>query len=130
MTTKDLQKQTQGQPATEQQPMPTFTPRVDILDDDEKVTILADMPGINADTLDIDLDKNILTLQGEFQLEAPEGFEQNYAEYRSGNYERVFTLSNEIDRNNIDARMKNGVLTLVLPKSKEAQPRKISVTAG
>ena len=131
MTDKSLQKQPESKPAKkEQERMPTYAPRVDVVEGKEAVTITADMPGIDEKSVDIDLDRNILTLKGRFMLEAPEGFTRTYAEYDSGNYERVFTLSDEIDRGGIQATVKNGVLTLTLPKAKEAQPRKIAVKTG
>ena len=79
------------------------------------------------DSLDITLDQNILTIHG--LVEPPEfpGYSLNYAEYAVGDYRRVFALSNEIDREGIQATVKNGVLKLVLPKSKRAMPKTIAV---
>lgn len=131
MTDKTLQTRQATQPAKqEQETLPTFSPRVDIVEGQDGVTITADMPGIDEKSVDIDLDRNILTLRGKFMLEVPKGFQRTYAEYDSGNYERVFTLGEEIDRDGIQATVRNGVLTLALPKAKEAQPRKIAVKTG
>ncbi|MBN1955434.1 MAG: Hsp20/alpha crystallin family protein [Anaerolineae bacterium] len=106
-----------------------FIPRVDIYEMNDGVVIMADMPGIDENSLDISLEKNILTINGYVELEQPEGYELAYAEYRVGDYQRRFSLSNEIDQENIEAALKDGVLRLYLPK---AQPttRKIAVQAG
>lgn len=104
-----------------------FTPTTDICETKEQLVLLADMPGVKQDGVDITLEQNVLTIYG--HVEQPEfpGYSLNYAEYGIGSYKRVFALSNEIDREGIQASVKNGVLKLVLPKSKRAMPRKISV---
>jgi HSP20 family molecular chaperone IbpA len=105
-----------------------FVPRADIYETQEQLLVLADMPGVNEDGLDITLEQNILTIYGKVEPPQLNGFTLTYSEYGIGDYRRVFTLSNEIDRDGIQATLKNGVLKLVLPKSKRAMPRKISVT--
>ena len=106
---------------------PTFTPEVDIFETDQELTVVADMPGVKANALDIDLRENILTLAGEVQ--SPEGSDEVdvYREYRSGSYFRKFTLSEVIDQPKINAELRDGVLRLTLPKIAPATPRKISV---
>ncbi len=114
-------------PAEQIKPGPVFTPAVDIFETDHEITVLADMPGVKADNLTIDLRENTLTLFGET---APfEGAdEQNiFAEYEVGKYYRQFTLSEVIDQAKIDAKLKDGVLRLTLPKVEKASPRKITV---
>ena len=106
-----------------------FIPQTDIYEDENKVVVFADMPGVAEDKLDITLDKNILTLIGTVDNTPPEGYRLEYAEYAVGDYQRNFVLSNEIDRDKIEATMKNGVLKLVLPKAAAAKSRKISVRA-
>lgn len=105
----------------------TFVPRTDIYETENHLLLLADMPGVKQDSVDITLEQNILTIYG--CVEPPEypGYSLTYAEYNIGDYRRVFALSNEIDRNGIQASVKNGVLKLVLPKSKRAMPKKIAV---
>jgi len=109
---------------------PTFVPRVDICENDQTVVLTADMPGVDEKTINIDLDRNTLTIRGDFAPRAPEGYSLTYEEYRSGNYERMFTLGNEIDRDGIKATVRDGVLRLELPKSKAVQPKRITVQAG
>lgn len=107
-----------------------FVPRVDITETEREVRLTADMPGVDDKNVDIDLDRNVLTIRGKCAPEAPQGFSPAYREYLTGNYERAFTLSDEIDRDRIEAIVKNGVLRLTLPKAEEAQPKRISVKAG
>ncbi len=93
-----------------------FVPRVDIYETDETIVVVADMPGIDENSVDITLEKNVLTINGYVEPVQPENYSLAYAEYRVGDYERSFTLSNEIDQDNIEATLKDGVLTLHLPK--------------
>lgn len=108
-------------------PRKVFVPRTDIYESKDQLLLLADMPGVDQESVDITLERNILTISG--YVEPPEfkGHNLSYAEYGVGDYRRVFTLSNEIDRDGIQASVKHGVLKLVLPKSKQAQPKKIKV---
>lgn len=107
----------------------TFVPRVDIYEVDDTVVLVADMPGVDENSVDITLEKNILKINGFAHPQAPQDFEPAYAEYRYGNYERTFALSDEVDRDKIEATVKNGVLRLVMPKAEEAKTRKITVKA-
>jgi HSP20 family molecular chaperone IbpA len=109
---------------------PTFTPAVDIFETDQEITVLADMPGVKAKDLAIDLRENTLTLSGD--VESPEGAneEEVLREYRTGNYYRQFTLSEGIDQSKIEAALKDGVLRLRLPKVEAAVPRTIPVKTG
>lgn len=111
-------------------PGPIFTPAVDIFETDEQITVLADMPGVKANDLTIDLRDNILTLSGE--AAHPEGENEVYMvrEYETGTYLRQFSISEVIDQSKIDAEMKDGVLRLILPKVEPAKPRKIAVKTG
>lgn len=114
-------------PAEQTSAGPTFTPAVDIFETDQAVTLLADMPGVKAKDLNIDLRENILTLSGE--VESPEKTEEQdlFREYRTGKYFRQFTLSQVVDQAKIEAELKEGVLRLTLPKVEAATPRKIEV---
>jgi HSP20 family protein len=107
----------------------TFIPRTDILSAVDEITLLADMPGVDEHSLDITLDKNLLTIHGQVANQDLEGYKPVYSEYRVGDYERAFTLSDEIDRDKIEALLVNGVLQLKLIKSESAKARKIKVRA-
>ncbi len=109
---------------------PTFLPRVDIRETDDAVTLIADMPGVDDKSVNIDVERNTLTIHGDFNAQPPEGYSLTYQEYRVGNYEREFTLSDDVDRDNVEATVSNGVLRMRLPKAKQAQPRRIEVKAG
>lgn len=116
------------QNGTEQtRPNRVFVPRTDIYESQDHLLLLADMPGVKQDGVDITLEHNILTIYGCVEPPKIEEYNLTYAEYGIGDYRRVFTLSNEIDRDGIQASVKNGVLKLVLPKSKNAIPKKITV---
>lgn len=106
-----------------------FMPRTDIYETKDAIVVLADMPGVDEKSIDIMLEKNVLTLNGFVEPSTPTGLSLTYAEYAIGDYRRVFTLSNEVDREGISATVSNGVLRLVLPKSKQAEARKITVKA-
>jgi HSP20 family protein len=117
-------------PAEQTRPGVVFTPAVDIFETDKKITLLADMAGVKADSLSIDLHENVLSLNGD--VKSPEGANEVdvIMEYRTGKYYRQFTLSQVIDQNKIEAAMKDGVLRLSLPKVEAATPRTIAVTSG
>ena len=108
----------------------TFTPTVDIFETENEIILLADMPGVNAENLDINLNKDILTLSGEVESPEKENEVNILREYFTGRYFREFTLSDIIDQANIHAELKDGVLRLKLPKAEKAAPRKIKVKAA
>ena len=116
--------------AEQTKPGLVFTPAVDIFETEKEITLLADMPGVKAGDLNIDLDKNVLTLDGD--VKSPEGPEEIdiLREYRTGKYYRQFTLSQVIDQGKIGADVKDGVLRLRLPKVEAATPRKITVRSS
>jgi HSP20 family protein len=111
-------------------PGATFVPAVDILENDETIILIADMPGVKVENLDINLCQNVLTLTGE--TDSVEGKDETIIlqEYRTGRYVRQFSLSDVIDQANIKAELTDGILRLVLPKSEKAIPRKIAVKTG
>jgi HSP20 family protein len=106
-----------------------FVPRADIYETNEGITVLADMPGVDETSVDITLEKNVLTINGYVEYEAPEGYSLAFAEYDVGDYQRSFSLSNEIDQEKIEAQLKDGVLHLHLPKVSPTT-RKIAVKTG
>jgi HSP20 family protein len=106
-----------------------FVPRVDIYETNDAIAVIADMPGVDADSLEISLEQSVLTISGYVNDPQPEGYALAYAEYRTGDYVRSFTLSNQIDQSKIEAKVKDGVLRLHLPKV-EPTTKKISVSAG
>jgi HSP20 family protein len=106
-----------------------YTPQVDIIERKNDIIVYADMPGVDENSVDINLEKNVLSIFGKVENEGIADHNQAYTEYGIGNYERVFTLSDEIDRDRIQASAKNGVLKLVLPKTEAQKSRKITVKA-
>jgi HSP20 family protein len=109
---------------------PVLTPLVDIIERETALYLVADMPGVDESTLDIKVERNVLSLTGRVVAAAPEGREPLRTEFAGGEYARSFTLSNEIDQTGIEATLRDGVLHLTLPKAKEAKPRRIEVKAG
>ncbi len=107
-----------------------YMPRVDIFETGDAVVLLADMPGVREADVDITLEKNVLTIVGYVESGEAEGYSLAYSEYGEGDYERTFALSDEVDRNRIEAVMKNGVLRLTLPKAEEVKTRKIAVKSA
>jgi len=105
-------------------------PAVDIFEDGHGITVKADLPGVSRDRLDVQVDGNNLAIEGRAAIDMPEGMESLHADVRTTRFRRSFTLSNELDAGNISAEMKDGVLTLRLPKRAELKPRKIEVSVG
>ena len=110
--------------------MAVYRPPVDIFDTGEGVKLMLEMPGVGRDDVQIDLERRVLTIRGRGRSTSPEGYRRVYAEYGEGDYERVFTLSEDIDEAAIRAEMSNGVLTLTLPRAEAAKPKRIEVKAG
>jgi HSP20 family protein len=107
-----------------------FIPRADIYETENEISVIVDLPGVDKNSLEISLEKNILNINGYVSQEDPEGYSLAFAEYQIGDYERSFRLSNQIDQNKIDATLNDGVLKLRLPKAEAAKSRKIAVKAG
>ena len=120
-------KQEVTSPAEQTKPGVVFTPSVDIFENDRELTLLADLPGVTAENLTIDLRENTLTLTGEVEPFERANEEDILIEYEIGKYYRQFSLSNVIDQSKINANLTDGVLRLTLPKVEEAKPRKIEV---
>ena len=106
-----------------------FMPRADVYETKDTVELFADLPGVDEKSLDITLEKNVLSIRGVVTPTVPQGYTAAYAEYDEGDYHRSFTLADEIDRNGIQASIKNGVLQVTLNKAGPALARKIEVKA-
>ncbi len=130
-TVKEIQKKEAAAPegVERTRPRKVYTPAVDILERKDDIVVTADMPGVDEKTVDITLEKNVLTIYGMVEPHFPEGQRFALSEYGVGDYQRAFTLSGEVDRDRINASVKNGVLRLVLPKAAAARARKIEVIA-
>jgi len=110
-------------------PRPAFIPRADIYELNDEIVVVADMPGVDTDSVEVTLERDTLTINGYVKpLELP-GYTLAYAEYREGDYQRRFSVTDEIDQDRIEAKMKDGVLYLHLPKAVPAA-RRIAVKAG
>lgn len=111
-------------------PGPVYSPAVDIFENDSSITVLADMPGVKAQDLKIDLRESVLTLTG--RVTSPESPKESdvLREFQTGTFFRQFTLSETIDQAKIDAKLTDGVLRLELPKVEKARPRQIAVRTG
>jgi HSP20 family protein len=107
-----------------------YSPQVDIMEAPHGIVVMADMPGVDEKSVDITLEKNVLSIYGRVENVSFDRYSPLHAEYGTGDYERVFTLSDEVDREGIQASVKDGVLTLTLPKVAAAKTRKIAVTSG
>lgn len=118
-----------GVPSVPEQTRPgaVYSPAVDIFENDNAITVLADMPGVRADDLKIDLRESVLTLTG--RVTSADGAQETSVlrEYETGTFFRQFTLSETIDQSKIDAKLTDGVLRLELPKVDKARPRLITV---
>jgi HSP20 family molecular chaperone IbpA len=129
---KELQvreKQALDSPAEQTRPGLVFKPLVDIFETDKEIVVLADMPGVSAESLDVDLREDILTLTAEASSGRGEGEQDILSEFATGKFYRQFTLSEVIDQSKIEAKLDNGVLRLVLPKVEKAAPRKIQINS-
>lgn len=129
--TQDVEKQEVevAEGAERTRPGRAYVPRTDIYETEEALVLLADMPGVDQNTLDITLEKNVLSIRGQVEMQNPDNYNLAYAEYEVGDYERNFTLSDGIDTDNISASIKNGVLQINLPKAGPAKAKKINVSA-
>ncbi|HNY50631.1 MAG TPA: Hsp20/alpha crystallin family protein [Smithella sp.] len=130
MSEKDLQK-TENTAATERiRNVKTFLPRVDIYETTDALFLIADMPGVDEKTVDVELEKNILTITGRVENGRMKDYSLVFSEYEVGDYERTFTLSDEIDKDKIKATVRQGVLRLELPKAEKVKPKKIAIQAA
>src|SRR5271157_804767 len=130
-TQQELQVQQKREVESKQEatiPARVFVPATDIFETDEALTVIVEMPGVDKDKVDVKVENDVLIIEGWIDFSRYEGLQPVYTEYNIGNYARSFQLSNKIDQDRISAELRDGVMTLVLPKSERAKPRKISVS--
>jgi len=132
MTTQELTPKDKQELKDREQTRPgrTFVPDVDIAEDQQALWLWVDMPGVTPDEVEVEVHDNVLRIEGRVSLEGYDGLAPSHIEYNVGNYLRRFTLSNsrQFDRDQIGARLTNGVLEVKLPKVEAAKPRKIPVS--
>ena len=105
-------------------------PAVDVIEDANGITLYADLPGVPREKLNLHVEADTLTIEGDIALELPEGMEATHVEVTLPRYRRVFTLSKELDAGKVSAELNHGVLKLRIPKAEHAQPRRIQVAVG
>ena len=107
-----------------------YSPLTDIVETADEILVVADMPGIDEKCVDITLEKNVLTIYAYPPEETVEDYSLAFGEYGVGDFERKFVVSQEVDREKIEAKVKNGILTVHLPKAGPAKARKIAVNSN
>ncbi len=107
-----------------------MVPPVDVIEDKAGITLHADLPGVPKDKLNLHVDADTLTIEGEVSLGTPEGMESTHAEVNLPRYRRTFTLSRELDADKVSAEFANGVLKLRIPKAEHALPRRIEISVA
>lgn len=107
---------------------PALTPPVDVIEDASGITLFADLPGVPKDKLNLQLDTDNLTIEGEVAIDAPQDMQSSHAEIKVPRYRRSFALSKELDAENAVAEFSHGVLKLRIPKAEHAQPKKIQIS--
>lgn len=121
----------QGAPETERtRPRRMFRPNVDIRETPQAIELYADMPGVDQRSTEVTLESGVLTIRGRVDWQTPGTHRPLVREFEIGDYERVFTLSDEVDQSQIEATVKNGVLRLLLPKTAPPKARRIEVKTG
>jgi HSP20 family protein len=131
MSPQELQVQEKRELEKKQEstvPARLFMPTADIFEAQHALTVVLEMPGVDKSNVDISVEAGVLTIEGRLDFSKYEGMQPVYTEYNIGHYRRSFSLSSKIDQSKIAAEMKDGVLTVTLPKVEEAKPRRISVS--
>jgi HSP20 family molecular chaperone IbpA len=130
MSPQELQVQEKREVERQQEatvPARAFLPPTDIFESDDLLTIVMEMPGVDREDVDVNVENGVLRVEGRLDFSKYEGMQPVYTEYNIGHYRRSFSLSSKVDQDRISAQMQDGVLTLLLPKAEEAKPRRISV---
>ena len=119
---REVEKKTEGTT-----PGRVFVPVTDIFETPEALTVVLEMPGVERNSIEASVDNDLVTIEGRIDFTKYEGMQPVYTEYNVGHYARSFEVSNKIDQSKITAQMKDGVVTIVLPKAEQAKPRRIQV---
>jgi HSP20 family molecular chaperone IbpA len=130
MVQQELQVQQKREVEKKQEstaPSRTYLPTTDIFETQHELTVVMEMPGVDKQNIEVNVENDVLSVTGRIDFSKYEGLQPVYTEYNVGNYARSFQLSSKIDQGKITADLKDGVITLVLPKAEEAKPRKIKV---
>ena len=131
MTDQELQVQQKREVERDQESTSSgtsFLPVTDIFETAEALRVVLEMPGVGKNSVEVSVENNVLTIIGQIDFSNYEGLQPLYTEYNIGHYSRSFRLSNEIEQEGIKAELKDGVITLVLPKAEKAKPRRIKVS--
>ena len=131
MAAQELQVQQKREVEKKQEstiPTRLFVPVTDIFETDEALTVVMEMPGVDKGNVEVSVENDVLTINGRIDFSKYEGILPLYTEYNIGDYSRSFDLSSKIEQDSIKAELKDGVMTLILPKAKKAQPRRVAVT--
>lgn len=104
-----------------------YIPSADIYETDEALTVVMEMPGVERQALNVALENDVLRIEGKIDDAKYKGLEPVYTEYNVGHYSRSFVLSDKVDQERIAAKLEDGVLTLTLPKTASARPRRITI---
>jgi HSP20 family protein len=130
MAAQELQVQRKREVEKKQEttiPTRVFVPATDIFETDQALTVVMEMPGVDKANVEINVENDVLTIEGKIDFSKYDGLQPLYTEYNIGNYSRSFTLSSKIKQDAIKAELKDGVMTLLLPKSEKAKSRRIAV---
>jgi len=129
-TEQELQVQQKREVEKKQEgtmPARQFLPVTDIFETDQALTLIVEIPGVKKENVEVHVENDVLTIRGRIDFANYEGLQPVYTEYNVGDYARSFQLSSTVDQPKIKAELKDGVMTLVLPKAERAKPRKITI---
>ena len=124
------QKREVDKPQEPTTPTRAFLPATDIFETEDALTVVLEMPGVDRNNIDVSVENGVLTIEGKINFDKYEGLQPVYSEYNIGPYRRSFRISSRVDQDKIRAEIRDGVITLVLPKAEEAKPRRIEVKSG
>ena len=123
-----VQEKREVEKAQEQtRPMRAFLPTADIFETEDALTVVLEMPGVGRNNIDVNVENGVVMIEGRIDFSKYESLQPVYSEYNIGPFRRSFRISSRIDQDKINAEMRDGVITLVLPKAEEAKPRRIEV---
>ena len=131
MSQQELQAQHKREVEKKQEstmPVRDFVPVTDIFETEQALTVVLEMPGVSKESVEVGVENDVITITGRINSSKYEGLQPLYTEYNIGNYSRSFQISSKIEQEGIKAELKDGVMTLVLPKAEKAMPRRISVS--